>query len=250
MLLHLPLHVNTTGGSFITLLDSGYTLPVALAELGKLLLDFVTFCTQWALHQPHAAQAVKYSWHHNRQFALFLFNRLSIYSSPAVQHIWPHCLSWADTPQPDVLFIVAQETEQVMGDQIPRGQVAPPRVFRSNKTQACCQHLQHLWPSVVSLPLAVILSKTGHTLDCTVWLINSHNTARLFPQTGWALGHCYKELSSTSSVRSTPHSYKTTVALALPHPVCVDEVHSHKLLQKLNETVWGEKVGGGGRGEK
>lgn len=65
LLLYLPLHANAREGSFTTLLDSGYPLPVALAEHGEPLLASLRLCTQGAfsvtLHLPYTAHAAKYS---------------------------------------------------------------------------------------------------------------------------------------------------------------------------------------------
>lgn len=45
-LLYLPLHTKSIKRSFTTLLDSGYPLPIALAEHGEPLLASVRLCTE------------------------------------------------------------------------------------------------------------------------------------------------------------------------------------------------------------
>lgn len=81
LLLNLPLHANARGRAFTTLSDSGYPLPVALAEHGQPLLVSVRLCKQGTFsvtpHLPHAAHAVKYSWHRNSLHCFPLMDYLS-----------------------------------------------------------------------------------------------------------------------------------------------------------------------------
>lgn len=72
---------------------------------------------------------------------------------------------------------------------------------------------------------------------------------------GWTLGRYYKDLSSTTSARCWPQEHppnpaKIRVTLAMPHPGCIDGVHSNKQLQQFRQSHWGKRGGGGEAGRQ